>query len=54
MSDQSLGSAVWLFILIWLAVWVPIIVVGAVVIAGWLAALGADWLVAVSMWVTGQ
>lgn len=54
MNDRTLRSAVWLFILIWFCVGSGIVVVGAVAVLGWLAALGAESLVAVAMWVTGQ
>lgn len=51
MTDRTLRRTVWLFIFIWFCVGSGIVVVGAVAVLGWLAALGADWLVAVAMWM---
>jgi hypothetical protein len=50
----STHRAVWLFILIWFAVWSGIFVVSAVAILGWLIAQSAEWIVAIAMAVTGQ
>jgi hypothetical protein len=54
MNERTLISAVWLFILIWMCVGSAILVVGSVAVLGWLMALGAEWLVAIAMWVTGS
>lgn len=54
MTDRVTRSAVWLFILIWAAVWSGIFVVSAVALIGWLIALGVDALVAIAMMVVGQ
>lgn len=51
MTDRTLRSAVWLFILIWLCVGSGILVVGSVAVIGWLIAQTVDVLVAFAMWV---
>ncbi len=53
MTDRTV-TAVWLFILIWAAVWSGIFVVSAVALIGWLIALAADAVVAIAMMVVGQ
>ena len=54
MTDRTLRSAVWLFILIWMCVGSGIVVVGAVAVLGWLIAQAVDVLVAFAMWMAGQ
>ena len=53
MTDRTITAAIWLFILIWLAVWSGIVIVGAVAVLGWLIALAADAIVGLAMWVSG-
>jgi hypothetical protein len=53
MTERTITSAVWLFILIWMCVGSAILVVGSVAVIGWLIALGVEALVAVAMWVVG-
>jgi len=51
MTDRTITAAIWLFILIWLAVWSGIVVVGAVAVLGWLIAQSVEALVGFAMWV---
>lgn len=51
--DRTISSAIWLFLLIWLAVWTGITIVGAVALLGWLIAVGVDAIVGFAMWVSG-
>lgn len=51
MTDRTLRSTVWLFILIWLCVGSGIVVVSAVAVVGWLIAQAVDVLVAFAMWM---
>lgn len=51
--DRTITATVWLFILIWIAVWSGITIVGAVALLGWLIATTVDAIVGFAMWVSG-
>ena len=53
MTDRTITAAIWLFILIWLAVWSGVLIVSAVALLGWLIAQSAEAVVGLAMWVSG-